>query len=56
MSSKKKVVLTRNRFNKPDEVNNYVKLGKYTSNPACLMCKYQWYEKHFQNNRVGVWC
>ena len=54
-SKKKKPVLTNKRFNKPDEVHQYVRLGKCTGKPECVMCKYQWYEKIFVNKRFGVW-
>ena len=55
MSNKEKLKLIIKIFNKPDEVHHYVQLEKFIGEPACVMCKYQWYENIFENERVGVW-
>ena len=54
MSNKKMPVLRNKIFNKTDEVHQYVQLENFTGNPACVMFKYQWYEKIFLNKRVCV--
>ena len=27
----------------------------FTGKPACMVCKYKWYEKIFEKKRVDVW-
>ena len=44
ISKKKKPVLTRNMFNNPYEIHQYIRLKKRIGNPVCVICKYQWYD------------
>ena len=55
MPKKKIPILTSNRFKNTDKVNHYVQLVKCMVSPVCIMCKYQWYDNIFENNRAGVW-
>ena len=53
-AKKKKQVLTIEILNNPDEIHQYVELVKFARQPACMMCKYQWYAKVFVKKMVGA--
>ena len=55
MSKKKKPVFTSTTLNNPYELHKYSQLENFTGKPACVMCKYCWYEKIIENKGLSVW-